>query len=225
MHDPLPFWSYFSAVSPSLETSLRDLSPGSWLGGAALRRVRADLMDALWDYHHSLTLDLARDEQGFCLTVSADGAVEDFEAVRTLIAAAPEVSGWRFEALRPRRQLGAQVVDGDLSMPTRGLRFSYGLANDRMVALVLFEERPPVDPAAGQFLARRLVADLLGEEDDALWIADARLMSYEDWLAITPGGRSWPISEMTERFDAIFHPPSRRAAVAAEWATPLALSA
>ncbi|QLP97931.1 MAG: hypothetical protein HZY79_11855 [Rhodoblastus sp.] len=56
---------------------------------------------------------------------------------------------------------------------------------------------------------RALVADLLGEEDFGLWISDARLMRYADWLAASPGGRSWPICDLPMRFDAIFHPPPR----------------
>lgn len=210
MRDPLPFWCYFRSVLPSLETSLRDL-PAGRIALWELRKRRPDLLDALADYDRGLSLEIARRPDGFHLAVCADGAVEDFASARELAAAAPDTPGWRIRALRSRRSLKETIVDGDLSMPTEGLRFSYGLANDRMVALILFEERPAIDAAAGHYLARRLVADLLGEEDDALWISDARLISYQDWLAITPGGRSWPIGELTERFDAIFHPPRRRA--------------
>jgi hypothetical protein len=222
MRDPLPFWSFFRSVLPSLETSLRDL-PAGLISPSELRKRRPDLLEALGDYDRGLSLELSREAGGFRMAVCADGAVEDFDAARALVAAAPEMRGWRLDALRPRRALASRVVDGDLSMPTEGLRFSYGLANDRMVALILFEERPPVELAAGHYLARRLVADLLGEEDDALWIADARLVSYADWLAVTPGGRSWPIQELAPRFDAIFHPPVRRLAERA--VEPRALSA
>lgn len=61
-----------------------------------------DLLDALHDYCPQLWFETGRAEDG-CneLIISAEGDTDYFSAVRTLIAAAPTVSGWRFVAFKP----------------------------------------------------------------------------------------------------------------------------
>lgn len=201
------FWATFAAMRKSVEARLSSCAPASGpVAYPVMRAYFADLVDALGQFDPTLTPEIEREGGDWRLVISADGAIESFPAARLLVGAAPSLPGWRVEALRQRRPLPAQLPGPGFALDCARLRFAYGLANDRMVAMALTEDRMPDDRHEAQFLARRLVADLLGEEDCAHWIADTRLVSYEDWLAVTPGGRSWPIAELTSRFDAIFHP-------------------
>jgi len=205
MRDPLLFWSHFSDLRESIERRLagfQGVVPACEMAGVA-----PGLTAALAAYDRGLTVEIERFEGLFAMIVGAEGDASRFEAARELALAAPFAPGWLMRALAPRRDPGEAAHEGALSLKLDGLRFAYGLANDRMVVMVLAEQAP--FEAGAHFLARRLVADLLGEEDFGLSIADARLMRYADWLAMTPGGRSWPIRDLAPRFDAIFHPPPR----------------
>lgn len=201
------FWAAFAASRKSLEARLAACAPSEApVAYPVMRAYFTDLIGALAAFDPTLTPEIERDGPGWRLTVSADGAIESFASARLLAALAPALPGWRVGALRRRRALPEKITGPGVSIDCARLRFAYGLGSDRMVAMLLTEDPMPGDRYEAQFLARRLVADLLGEDDCAHWIADTRLVSYEDWLAVTPGGRSWPIAELTRRFDAIFHP-------------------
>ena len=206
-HHASSFWNAFAAARKSIEARLSACAPAQGPVASAILYARfAELIEALAAFDPALTPEFERVAGGWRFVVSADGAIESFAAARQLVAAAPDLPGWSVLALRPRRAAPARVDGPGVSLDFARLRFAYGLANDRMVAMALIEGETPQDRHEAQFLARRLVADLLGEEDYAYWIADTRLVSYEDWLAVTPGGRSWPMRELATRFDAIFHP-------------------
>ncbi len=206
-HHASSFWNAFAAARKSIEARLAACAPAQGPVPYPILHARfAELIEALAAFDAALTPEFERAGEGWRFVVSADGAIESFAAARLLVAAAPDLSGWSICALRPRRAPPARVDGPGVSLDVARLRFAYGLANDRMVTMALIDGAMPQDRHEALFLARRLVADLLGEEDYALWMADTRLVAYEDWLAVTPGGRSWPMSELTARFDAIFHP-------------------
>lgn len=206
-HHASTFWTAFSAARRSIEARLAACAPVRGPVPYPILYARfGELIEALAAFDRSLTPEFERMDEGWRFVVSADGALESFAAARQLVAAAPELPGWSVCALRPRRPAPVRVDGPGVSLDFARLRFAYGLANDRMVAMALIDGPTPQDRYEAQFLARRLVADLLGEADYAQWIADTRLVAYEDWLAVTPGGRSWPMTELTARFDAIFHP-------------------
>jgi hypothetical protein len=206
MRDPRLFWSHFSDIRETVEARLAAFQ--GVVPACALNRVAPGLAPALVDYDRGLTLEIERFEGIFAMIVGAADDVARFDSARELALAAPMAPGWLMRALRPRRDPGEALRADALTLRTDRLRFAYGLANDRMVVMILAEDAPFEEPG-GHFLARRLVGDLLGEEDYGLFISDARLMRYADWLAATPGGRSWPIAELATRLDAIFHPPRR----------------
>lgn len=209
MREPFFFWSYFSDMRETIESRLAGCR--GFVPACELKRLAPGLIAVLDAYGHGLTIEIERYDGLFAMIVSAGGDVERFEAAQALMMAAPMAPGWLMRALRPRRDPGETVQSGGLTLRIEGLRFAYGLANDRMVVVLLTDDAAfDIGPAA-QGLARRLAADLLGEEDFGLSISDARLMRYGDWLAASPGGRSWPISDLAIRFDAIFHPPPRMA--------------
>lgn len=209
MREPFVFWSYFSDMRETIESRLAGFH--GFVPACELKRLAPGLIAVLDAYGHGLTIEIERYEGLFAMIVSAGGDVGRFEAAQALMLTAPLAPGWLMRALRPRRDPGEAVHSGGLTLRLDGLRFAYGLANDRMVVVLLTDDAAfDVGPAA-QSLARRLTADLLGEEDFGLSISDARLMRYGDWLAASPGGRSWPISDLAIRFDAIFHPPPRMA--------------
>lgn len=223
MRDPLSFWSFFYEMRESIESGVSRFH--GVVPDCEARRIAPALLGALDGYHRGLTLEIDHLDGLFGMIVGAGGAPEHFDAARDLVAAAPLAPGWLMRALGPRREPGEAVHEGGVTLRLDGLRFAYGLANDRMVVMALAEHGPFEAGPAAHFLVRRLVRDLLGEEDFALWIADARLMRYEDWLATVPGGRSWPMRDLPARFDAIFHPPPRARAPASAQGPALALSA
>lgn len=205
MRDPMVFWSFFSDMRETIERRLagfRGVVPA-----CEMQRVAPGLAAALAAYDHGLTLEIERFEALFAMIVGAGGDVGRFEAARELALSAPLAPGWLMRALTPRRDPGAIAQDRGLASKLGEARFAYRLANDRMTVMILVEDGQV--EAGAHFLARRLVADLLGEEDFGLSVSDARLMRYSDWLAATPGGCSWPIRDLVARFDAIFHPPPR----------------
>lgn len=207
MREPFSFWSYFSDMRGEIESRLAGFQ--GVVPGCELQRLAPGLIAALEAYDPTLTIEIDRFDGLFAMIVSANGDVSRFASARDLVLAAPIAHGWLMRALRPRREPDDAVHVGALTLKIEGLRFAYGLANDGMVAMILAEDAPFEAGPAAQALARRLVGDLLGEEDFGLSIADARLMRYADWLEVTPGGRSWPIRDLAPRFDAIFHPPPR----------------
>lgn len=207
MRDPLLFWSQFSEARPCIERRLAGFE--GVVPACEMQAAAPGLVAALAAYDRGLTLQIERFEGLFAMILGAQGEAERFAAARELALAAPLAPGWLMRALAPRRDPGEAVHEGALTLRLDGLRFAYGLANDRMVVMVLAEQAPFEAGPGAHFLARRLVADLLGEEDFGLSISDARLMRYADWMAATPGGRSWPILDLSQRFDAIFHPPPR----------------
>ena len=206
MRDPRLFWSHFSDIRETVEARLGGFQ--GVLPACEMNRVGPGLLTALAAYDPALTLELERFEGIFAMIVGAGDDAARFASARELALAAPLAPGWVMRALRPRRDPGEALRADAPTLRMDRLRFAYGLANDRVVVMVLAEEAPLEAPGA-RFLARRLVSDLLGEEDYGLFVSDARLMRYADWLAATPGGRSWPIAELAARFDAIFHPPRR----------------
>ncbi len=86
------FWSWFAANSARFLKSETDVSTLSDELAAALRRVR-----------RGLTFELSRKfDYGRELIISADGIKDRFPAVQKLVAAAPDLDGWRIVAFRQR---------------------------------------------------------------------------------------------------------------------------
>ena len=72
------------------------------------------LASELQKVHPDLTFEFGPEEDG-CreFVISAGGIKKAFPAVRSLVAAAPELSGWKVTAFRPRRPIGNIVELGD----------------------------------------------------------------------------------------------------------------
>ncbi|MDH5830629.1 hypothetical protein QFW80_08895 [Luteimonas sp. M1R5S18] len=61
-----------------------------------------EILEQLHAYCPNLWFEIGRADDGVCeLIVTAEGDIDHFSAVRTLIAAAPPVPGWRFLAFKP----------------------------------------------------------------------------------------------------------------------------
>ena len=91
MNDPAPFWSWFL----SAEKSYRDLEVSE----------KETLLDELQRYLHEfsdqLWFEVGGAPQGpHELIISAEGRLDAFPDVRRLVAAAPEIPGWRIIAFK-----------------------------------------------------------------------------------------------------------------------------
>ena len=85
------FWTWFLAHREEIECAL----------GNPQALVR-QLAPRLHRVHGDLTFEVGRAAGGaFSFVVSADGLVQTIPAVEALVAAAPEIPGWRIVAFRP----------------------------------------------------------------------------------------------------------------------------
>jgi hypothetical protein len=102
---PEEFWSWFAANAERMRRTHPELlvrDPG--LRGA-LDRYQAGLIP---EFH-------AREVEGRRqIIISADGDRDLFPAVETLVAAAPDIPGWRVIAFRPREPRPRAARQGDL---------------------------------------------------------------------------------------------------------------
>ncbi len=203
---PSHFWHWFSAHANALSARAAAAVTGAQpLSYRVLKAYFGDLIDATRGFDAELTPMLGRDADGvLTLTFTADAAAEAFGAARQLLEAAPSVPGWRFAAFAGRRIAPDRIAGDAVALDTAELRFAYALANNRIVVMLLTEQDISCDYFEAQYLARRIVHDLLGEEDFGLHVAGAQIGNYQSWLAATPGGQSWPVGELAARFDRIF---------------------
>ena len=92
MEDQRIFWAWFEQN----EEKFRDVEVPE------KEQLLDELLDALHNYCEHLWFETGRAEDG-CneLIISAEGDTSYFSAVRTLIATAPPIVGWRFVAFKP----------------------------------------------------------------------------------------------------------------------------
>lgn len=92
MKDQLAFWRWFERN----EDRFRDIEVPKD------EQLLDEILEALQAYCAHLWFETGRAEDG-CneLIVSAEGQTRYFSAVRTLVAAAPPITGWRFIAFKP----------------------------------------------------------------------------------------------------------------------------
>jgi hypothetical protein len=92
MGDQREFWAWFErneAKFRNIETPEKE-------------QLLDELMEALHAYSPHLWFETGSADDGVNeLVISAEGNSDHFSAVRTLIAAAPSISGWRFIAFKP----------------------------------------------------------------------------------------------------------------------------
>lgn len=205
-HDPETFWAWFSRRRASLEARLAaSVAPGCDASHLTLANVFSDLLREMQAYDGSLGPVLRRGADGrMILIVSADAAVEVFSSAKALVAAAPDFTDWSILALRPRNVPKTARGRG-VSVDVEDLRVTFALGNGRISVAVLGPAAQKVDPAEARHMARRLVAELLGEEDYALFVSDVTWLKREEWDAASPGGVCVPPRLFAASFDAIFH--------------------
>lgn len=92
MEEQRTFWSWFERN----EARFRDIEVPE------KEQLLDELLDALHEYCPHLWFETGRAEDGHNeLIISAEGDVRHFSAVRTLVATAPSIPGWRFIAFKP----------------------------------------------------------------------------------------------------------------------------
>lgn len=92
MGDQRIFWSWFERN----EQRFRDVEV------AQKEQLLDELLEVLHGYCPNLWFETGRADDGVSeLIISAEGNTEYFSAVRTLVATAPPIHGWRFIAFKP----------------------------------------------------------------------------------------------------------------------------
>lgn len=205
-HDPESFWAWFSRRRASLEARLAaSVAPGCEASHLVLTNSFSDLLREMQAYDGSLGPVLRRGADGrMILIVTADAAVEVFSSAKALAAAAPCFADWSILALRPRN-VPKTVRGRGVSVDAEDLRITFALGNGRVNVAVLGPAAQKVESSEARHMARRLVADLLGEEDFALFVSDVAWLKQEEWDVASPGGVCVPLRLFAASFDAIFH--------------------
>ncbi|WP_139228615.1 hypothetical protein [Planctomicrobium piriforme] len=90
------FWNWFQAH----RDEYRSLNSKS---AQEKERLLSEIHEHLREYHHGLAYEISEPlrEGGNEFVVSADGDLEIFSHVRSLVAAAPQLPGWKVIAFRP----------------------------------------------------------------------------------------------------------------------------
>ncbi|WP_407353294.1 hypothetical protein [Luteimonas sp. R10] len=114
MEDQRAFWAWFERN----EERFRNVEV------PAKEQLLDELLDALHDYCPHLWFETGRADDG-CneLIVSAEGDTRYFSAVRTLIATAPPVPGWRFIAFKPGSGFGFDTRYGGITFSPKATWF------------------------------------------------------------------------------------------------------
>lgn len=222
-HDPDSFWAWFSRRRGSLEARLAaSVAPGCDVSHLTMTNAFGDLLRELRAYDGSLGPVLRRGADGcMILIVSVDAAVEVFSSAKTLVASAPHFADWSILALRPRTVPRTARGRG-VSVDVEDLRVTFALANGRISVAVLGLAEHRIDPVEARHVSRRLVAELLGEEDYALFVSDVAYLTQEAWAAASPGGVCVPPRLFAASFDAIFHRERAASRARVEPAAPVA---
>jgi hypothetical protein len=138
------------------------------------------------------------------LILSTGNTFRQLERVAGIVSSAPAIDGWTIEAFEQRQPLPARVSYCGQEVAVDQLRFSYKLCNNQIGFIVLSDGVVISDYTGGRELARKLVATALGELDFCRHVSDAQLVDYSTWLALVPGGQSFPLCELTKVFDPVF---------------------
>jgi hypothetical protein len=100
-----------------------------------------DLLRQLQRVHRGVTFELGfAPDLGFHLIISADGKRDLFTTVHRIVDAAPNVEGWTFTALRPRRELPIKAALGLIEVDSEKIWFS-AVRRDGLVDLSLYFEQ------------------------------------------------------------------------------------
>lgn len=83
-----------------------------------------ELLEALHEYCPQLWFETGRADDGVSeLIISAEGDRSYFSAVRTLIATAPSVAGWRFIGFKPGNGFNFDTCYGDITLSPKATWF------------------------------------------------------------------------------------------------------
>jgi hypothetical protein len=188
------FWRWFqqnakaiSAEMRSIHTSRGDPEPLMDLIHNALRRVDDGLV---------FEMGTAADKVDE-LIVSADGILEKFPAVTSLVSAAPAIDGWRILAFRQRND-GADLAIGTIKLNAQTVFYQSKTAKERIDVRVIFPNIIDVDAKTQSQLAFLLLDMVLGEYDVATSLGDIDVVMIGD--GELPNGR--PLIDLAKEVDA-----------------------
>lgn len=153
------FWEWFTANSERLLTSISE-DPIKVVGNDPLNQQ-------LVTVHPSLIFELPGEkiDGKVSIVISADGDREAFPAVRSLIAAAPELEDWHLIAFRPRhKDFEFSLQLGDIKLSPQSVHYRSEVDKDR-IGIHLFLPGYKADIAQFQMAALALLDAVLGEFD------------------------------------------------------------
>jgi len=167
------FWKWFAANSPRLREFETDQE-----------RVFSSLEKELHRVHRGLLFEFGPvdEETGRRhLAISADGITEVFPAVEKLVAAAPDLPGWRILAFRQRTGTDMRIKFADVELSADDIRFVAEREPTGTVGLTLFVRGLTEETQAMYMGAVFLLLDsALGEYDVATKIGGIEWVTLPD---------------------------------------------
>jgi hypothetical protein len=183
------FWMWFLRHEDDLMHFERDREPIFDALAVELQKVNPDLTFEFGPFQNG--------SREFVLTSA--GIKSAFPAVESLAAAAPELTGWKITAFRPRRPVGKIIEFGQHRIDPEDVEYSL-LRSKNEIGLYLFiPGYSECNSDVGQ-IGYLFLDEALGEYDVEMKLGLIKMFPPE---SITPGPR-FPLRELPEHFDEVY---------------------
>lgn len=180
------FWTWLAANAPRIETALRATGAADAAADDDRAGVSADMEGLIGELHMQLQscderayplLGLVEDG-AIELVITADGDVAAFDDIKQLVAASPELPGWRMVALKPRipveqfREMGMHIDGTDVT--TDDFSYALQMIQGKASLFLAFDEALDLEEDVLFTVVAAFLDQLLGEE-----IAATRIESVD----------------------------------------------
>lgn len=178
------FWKWFAQNAERLKTIATGTEP-----------IVEELSRELHKVHPDIAWELGGGETGYEIILSAEGVQDVAPAVTKLVAASPELAGWKVTAFRQRNP-GARVRVGERTVDATDLFFSVMDASGQALDLKIFMESFNEEDSSLQ-IGFLMLDSVLGELD---------VMTHLGHLEFAPlidaDGRQRPLPELAALVDS-----------------------
>lgn len=144
--------------------------------------IALEITEHLKKIHQDIEFEIPFDfeEEKRSLIISADGDIELFELVQSLVDEATNIPNWNIIAFRPRLHQKNQIIDLDgISMDYHDIFFTYLEEGNKLILDVYIKK---FDGSDNRYvhLYFLLLDSLIGEFDSVTCIKETRIYPYKD---------------------------------------------
>lgn len=185
------FWKWFLtrekefAVLFSYETQAREGTPAL---KAKTEKAVSEVGDRLRTVNQKFAPLFGAKPGSSEMIVTAHGEASEFSSVEALIAAAPQVTGWRFTGLKPPMETGGgmEIRSGDVNFAIKDVRYRKTAKPGKRFDVEFFVKAKVADDDEGfQDLFTNLAEDFCGEKLAATTLGK---VTVREWGKNAPAG-------------------------------------